>query len=281
MPYIPGTWIDTAKNYRSYDSILYSDLQAENGDWSTTWTYIWKGASYENVNGKFVITPPLPGGNWKLTARDYKVADNTTLSATLQTFDPSKWVTSEITILPFATYTNENGAFEAIIPSGNVDIPGGSWRLTAKNCTVASGVLYAQLQDKPGHYVWAWTWVWRGATYENVNGKFSIIEAPLPDGDWKETAKDWKVDGTTLTALLQKMDHTWVEASIEIFPYESYQNADGEFWWDGNQPLLESGCCISKITACLHSQISHWFQTLQEELELIFKGICGNCGKLA
>ena len=54
--------------------------------------------------------------------------------------------------------------------------------------------------------------------------------ATMPGGGWRQTARNVAVADGTLTAELQKVDGSWVEASVELAGDSSqYDNIDGAF----------------------------------------------------
>ena len=109
------------------------------------------------------------------------------------------------------------------------ELPGGTWSLTARDTILTSTILYAELQTKNGSWHPTWTWIWKGCTYTNIDGNFTIDKAPVPGGSWIKTAKNPQVLGDILTAELQKRDQTWVTASTKLIPGVELRNVNGRF----------------------------------------------------
>ena len=129
---------------------------------------------FSRLTNKYEIG--LPGGSWKNSARNYRMEDGI-LYAQLKN-DRGGYNNASVRVIPGATYNNINGGFQENRKIGmfgenrNTELPGGSWKNSARNYRMEDGILYAQLKNDRGGYNNASVRVVPGVTYNNINGGF-------------------------------------------------------------------------------------------------------------
>lgn len=156
----------------------------------------------------------MPGGHWRDSGSwGYKAVNCQIRGNTLQAYlwDRDQWRLARTHFEPGDEFDDREGKFEKKDTScKQKGLPGGSWASSAggaRNCRVVGNTLYAELYDGDQH-VPASTHFNPGDTFKNWDGRFEknfvyTGNAPLPGGDWRNSATDYYVKDNTLYAKLR------------------------------------------------------------------------------
>ena len=103
-------------------------------------------------------------------------------------------------------------------------LPGGSWDQSCRNGSMQNGMLYAQCQRTDGSRRDSSIdpRSCNGGRVANNNGNLVCesgggnANSEFPRGDWRDSCRDARMEGSILRASCQKFDGRWTDAWIDM-----------------------------------------------------------------
>ncbi len=234
----PGSYKETCRGIQVRGGILIAQCQKADGSWrnSTLLFHDCEG-DIRNDNGelkckqKVKPSKPVPGGSYKQTCKDARV-EGDFLRAKCQKKN-GDWNNTKLKYKKCSgDIWNDNGELTCK-ESGSKKVPGGSYKNSCKDYYVEGKRLYARCQKKSGG------WNNSSINYKNCdkdiwndNGVLTCGNkngAKLPKGSYKESCRNYYVEGNLLEAECRNKNGKWVHSSIK------YKNCNKGVWNDSGK----------------------------------------------
>lgn len=233
-----GSYQETCRGIQVVGSNLIAQCKKIDGTWqNTTLVYATCEGDIRNDNGelkckqKIKPSKPLPAGSYRKTCKDTRI-DGDYLRAKCEKKN-GVWNNTKIKYKKCSgDIWNDNGELTCK-KSGSGSVPSGSYKRSCKDYYVEGKRLYATCEKKNGR------WNDSSINYKNCNKDIwndngvltcgNKESTKLPKGSYKETCKDFYIDGNILEARCLNKNGKYSHTSI------NYKKCNKGVWNDSGK----------------------------------------------
>lgn len=224
----PGDWMRTCRNYRTEGPWLRAECRNRFGIYiRTEVNYRSCTGDIRNSNGNLVCNTryddDLPRGEWIRTCRNYRV-ESRTLKAECKD-ERGRYRYTELDLRGCRDrVSNAGGRLYCGSGGDDTSLPPGSWVRSCREGYVEDRTLYAECRNNRGRYDDTSIDLrsCRRQPISNDDGELTCGESDdddgdgrLPRGSWRDTCRNYRMDGRTLEAECQDRDGGWRYSELD------------------------------------------------------------------